>query len=508
MALPTLDELLDIPTQQEVHDQEVLPEQRTRRVRVTDWIVGGVWRGATFLVSRLYVQARTAIAALAAAGFEDYAFGLVDAPNGIDVTGWAPLVAKQRYRVELIEATYTRRTIKLTNASASVYGPLAKGDIVVEFADTGNRYILDEAVTIPASDDVDAVFRSEYTVESSDDERLYVDQPDSTIVIVTTSYPGVTATNPEPDYSDVEQVGDGTGAVEPSGTPSGDHSVAVRIDTSGQAGVATWSTSVDGGTWTSQGAAASITNLGGYGIDIDLTNGSTTPSFIEDSLYYFQTPGTDLVEVGRDVETPQELGARVRALVPVLAFAQDDGGNWIPVSPTLAAYEALARSASDQVKLVLVRTNGSINNRVDVYVAGQGAVLSAATIALIQQFFDHWTMLTDLPVVASPTARAVTFSDGVIRVKAGQLTAARKALRLSLIRYFNGTDAEAIGLNPTVDHAYIVSLVRRTAGVVGFNDTELLINGAAANLELPGTPGAIELATWSGDIDEFTWEIA
>jgi hypothetical protein len=41
-TIPSLDELLTTPDQETCLQQEVIPELQTRKVRVTDWLVGGV----------------------------------------------------------------------------------------------------------------------------------------------------------------------------------------------------------------------------------------------------------------------------------------------------------------------------------------------------------------------------------------------------------------------------------------------------------------------------------
>jgi hypothetical protein len=62
------------------------------------------------------------------------------------------------------------------------------------------------------------------------------------------------------------------------------------------------------------------------------------------------------VQYGRDVETPQQLGARCYATRPQLAFARDAAGNAIWGSPTIDAYQALALTASTQVYTALAQT--------------------------------------------------------------------------------------------------------------------------------------------------------
>jgi hypothetical protein len=507
MSTPTLEEVLATPTQAEVLEQEVLTELRGRSVRVTDWLVGGVYRTLTYLVSKLRTESRRVVASLAAAHFEDYAFGFVAAPGDLDVTTWAPHIAKQRYGVDRIEATHTRRRFTLTNASTAEYGPLVAGDIMVSFP-SGNRYVLDEDdVTIPASGSVGALFRSEFANDSAAG-LSYTDASDSSIVMVTATFPGVTVTNPSTTFSDVSQVGSGVGTVTPSGTPNAPYSIAIRIDSGGQAGGATWSSKVGSGSWVSHGAVASDA-IAGTGITATLDDNGGNPAFAAGAVYYFSAPGSDVVSAGRNVETPQELGARCRGLLPSLAFPQDGDGNWIPTSPTMSGYEALARSASDQVKVCFIAT-GTVNNEVLIYVAGQGTLLGGATLALLQAFFNVFSMATDTPLVASPDAREINLTlagASTITVRSGARASAQTELQRRLGVYFGGVDPVLpLGINGEIDHAYLVHLIRTTPGVTRFDATTFEINGVVGDLDLPVTPGAFEQASWTEQVATvFDW---
>lgn len=508
MALPSFDDLLDVPDQDTVLEQETLPELRTRRVKVDSWQTGGVYRAMAYLVSKMRVESRKLIAALAAAGFEDYCFGLVDPPFGIDVTSWASIVAKQRYGIDRIEATYTRRTIRLTNATAGPYGPLSIGTMRIAFS-SGNRYIQDEdAITIPASSYVDVIFRSDQPTDSVSG-IVYDDPSGDTISFINASYPGVTATNPAPTYSPVTATAESIGTVTPSNTPTGAHSVAIRIDTTGTVAPATaaWSSNVDGAGWVSH-SGPTATNLGGFNIDVTLADNTGSPSFAAGTYYYFSTPGTDIVQIGRDQETPQELGARCRALWPLLAMVPDANGNSIPVSPTASGYELLARTASTQVKVVYVAI-GSVNNEVNIAIAGQGAVLSSATVATVQSYLDAYQMITDRPVVLSPTTRAITIAALTITVRAGYLTKAQDEVQRRLRLFFGGVDtANPLSVNGLIDHAYVADLIRTTPGVKKITDVAMTINGSTADLQLPVTASALELAVWSQTAStDFVWRI-
>lgn len=515
MAIPSLDDLLTIPTQSEVVEQEVLPELRQARdgvaLRVSDWLVGGVYRTFAWLVALLRVEARKAIASLAAGSLEEYAFGSSALPDSFtaemraDVFDWAPIIARNRYGVEQIKATYTKRRITLTNTSAGPYGPIPIGRIILRWP-SGNRYYSDEEITIPALGSVTGIFRSEFVHDSTEGTTYNQDPSGATIDFVTSPYVGVTATNPAGSYTAVSQVGSGTGTIALGGAPVGSHSVSIKVVASGQVGAGTWKYKIDGGAWSAAAFIGNLVNLGGFGINVTPSNGASSPSFVADNVLYFATPGTDITQTGRDEETPQELGARCYGMRPWVAFPQDSAGNWIPQSPTLSAYEALARTASSQVKIVLAAT-GTQNGVVRVLVAGQGSPSTPAVIATVQAYLDHYSMLTDNPEVDTSTARTITLSTSSIRVTAALLTSAQAEMQRRLGLYLGGVDpAEPLGINGLIDHAYIVSLIRTTPGVQLFDGVGFQINGAAANFQMPQVPGAYEQAVWTQQVAvDFPW---
>lgn len=508
MSTPTIDEILAPPTIGEAMDTEVLPELRSPRdgvqLPVSNWRVGGVFRALAYGVAALYVQARTIVAGMAAATFGDYVFGLVDAPAGLDgVTDWATTHAKDRYGVTRIAATRTTRRLTITNTIATARS-VAPGGMIVQFTATGNRYVNAETYTSAGSDTVQVLFQGEYAVDHAAGLD-YLDASGATIILVTSSYPGLTVTNPASLYSDVTQVGAGTGTIALSQTPDAPHSVAVRIDSSGAIGVGTWSTNTDNAGWVSQGAIGTILALGTTNIRITPSAGTGTPPFVYGTKYYFSCPGTDVVTVGRDEETPQELGTRSRAVLPLLAFPKDSAGNPIPISPTAAGYEALARSASSQVKICLVRTDASINQKVHVVVAGQGATLATSAIATLQAFFDALSFLTDLVVVESAATQAITLGAVTVTVKQAQLAAAQAEIQRKLAAYFGGVDASA-PLPPAglIERGYVIGLIRMTAGVTNVTEGTITINAATADYQL----ATDTIATWSQQVSSaFTWSV-
>jgi len=514
MQAPSFTDIIAVPTQDEVLNQEVLPEATRRSLRVTDWNPGGVWRTSAYVIALMRANARLAIATLMCALFEDYVFGKSQPPadadgNVLDVTGWAALVAQQRYGTPIIDATYTRRTITLTNTSLSSYGPLQPGpSLMIQFP-SGNRYVLDQVVTIAANTTTTATFRSEFPNDSTAG-LVYNDMAGSTLQMITSNYAGVTASNPAPPFSPVAHAGTGLGTITPSGTPtSPPHSVAIRIVTSGVAGVAGWQYAIDGAAWSATQTSSSL--LIGDGITVTLADNSGNPSFLLNEVYYFTTPGSDITQVGADVETPQALGARCRGLIPAIAFPQDSNGRWIPISPTASGYETLVRNANANVRIVLVAPDGTVNNKVNIVIAGNGgAPLASVDVANMQQFLAAFSMETDAPNVSTSTGRAVSLSGLTVTVPSSQLTASQTSMTQRLQKYFGGLDAfTPISINPLLDYDYILSLVRTTPGVTKVSGTlTITVNsvGYTTDVQLPATPGAFESAQWSQSASSaFSW---
>jgi hypothetical protein len=344
--------------------------------------------------------------------------------------------------------------------------------------------------------------------------RVYDDAASSAIVLVTSQFPGVVATNPAPTFDTTVQSGSGVGTVTPSGSPSLPFVVTVKITASGTVAGSTvrWSWSLDGVSFNPETGSSSV-NVGGSGITLTLADAGGSPAFVLGTLYFIRTPGTDVISLGRDDETPAELGARSRGIIPLIGFPKDANGIILPLSPTENGYEALVRSMSDQIVTVLVSISATIDNRIDIIIAGQGAVLPSSVIASVQLGLDALGMLTDDPLVQSPTPREINIKGEPavsnvtsIHVKAAQLVAAQLSLQNAFASYFGSTDMSSpLGVNGKIKRARLVSLISDTAGVTETDaDTTLQIgyddgSYAGTDLQLPISAGSFELADWSGE---------
>jgi hypothetical protein len=574
MTTPQFSDLTEVPTQQQVLDTEVLPQLASNGVNVTSWVLGDPYRTLAMAVAKCRQLARQALAAAVCAGFEDYVFGRATPPGGLDVTGWAPFVARNRYGILQKLATYTQRTITLTNTSPTPYSSLQPGSIIIAFP-SGNRYFLQggqtqltvalgasdtsavvastvgfptsgtllvdneqisytgltassftglvrgangtvpsthalnaavaQVITIPASGSIAVTFRSEFPFAVG--ATYNTDLPGSTIALVTSSFPGVQATNTAPSYSPVAQAGSGLGTITAGGTPTGNHNVTVQITGTGSVAGANvqWSTSLDGAPFVPQ-SGSSVANLGGFGISITLSdNGGGTNAFVQSCLYYVSTPGTDITQVGAAAETPQALGQRCAGMWPLLPFLFDQFGNFVPpASPTTSAYVALALSGNKNVVIAFVQQDAAINNLLHLYVAGQGgASLPPTVVANVQQFFQSFNMLTDQVVAATPTGRSVSvgMTGGAILCKSSLLASAQQTMQQRLATYLGGTDpVQPLGINGLIDFDYLLAIIRTTPGVTRVTGTLTITTSAgtvSTDVQLPIAAGAVEVAQWS-----------
>jgi hypothetical protein len=456
-------------------------------LNVTDWNSGGWERSIVELDSiALHDLVAVLVPTLASTGFLDLA--LANAPQ------WVPLIVEEFYGLKQNAATYTQGNVKLTCAASAGPYTFAAGDVWVLSA-SGLRYVNITGGTLPSGGTLTLLFQSE-SPNNSPGGFNYAADGINTITTLVTQFAGVTVSNPGTPFSAATLTGLGTGTVTPSGSPSGSHSVTIRIDTSGQAGVASWSYSLDGGGYVSAGAVASA--LVGAGITATLTNGSLSPSFIAGDLYAFTAPGSWITQQGTDIESLDSLVARAKNRWPSLASLVAPNGVAALASPTLGFYDLLARAASTQVTQTLVATDATIPNQVNIVIAGQAGPLPTAVVNAVQGFFNAKQMITDKPVVSTTASRAITVG-GTIKVRAAQLAAAQAAAQSKVATYVNSA-----GINGLIELAEVISAVMEVDGIT--NITGLTINGAAADLQLPVTPGAFESPQLSGTVaGSFTW---
>lgn len=495
----TLQQLLTPQTLDSIR-AKVLGKLQGRALPTTDWSPTGIERTIVEMVSEaLQDLVVNGIPTVVGGGYVDYAVG-----------DWLTFNSAERYSNTRNPATFTLGNILLTNSTGSNI-TVQPNQLWFKFP-SGNNYngpIGAGPWTVPASGTLSIPVQSEspnhsVLLSATDTAPLvsYVDASGVTIKM-TTVVAGLSATNIAPPYSSVIQTGVGSGTVTPSGTPALSHSVSIRVDVSGQVGgTLVYSYSVDGAAYVTGQTASTQTNMGGVtGLNVTLANGSGTPSFIASTVYGYSCPGSWITTQGTDAEYDPALATRDKNRWPSLATL-----SAIPGSPTLGFYDLLARLASTQVTQTLVQTDATINNKVNIYVAGQGGILPGSVLATINAFLGSLNMLTDFPLAQSPVGLTITIAGLTITVKQASLASAQASLQAALQTYFTSLGINASTTNGVIRHARIVQIIEDTFGVVDLTDTTMTINTVAGSLTLPTIVGQVQLPTWAQTVSSaFTW---
>lgn len=409
------------------------------------WQPGGTERTRLMAFSTMLADVMSNyIPTYTGAGFLDYATGL-----------WLQLTAQELYNLIYNSAGFTQGNILLTCASGVSGQTVAAGNLKATFQASGLSYLNVNPVVIPAGPgSVSGLFQAEFA------GAKYADQSNSGAIFLTTPIPGVTLTNPASTYSGVTHTGSGSGTLSLSGSPSVPHSVQVTV-TATQVGGTNPSVS-----YTLDGVTSSVAALTAAGITIGFVAGVSGTSWVLTDTYVFTSPGSWITQQGNDQETDLALATRCR-------------NRWASLSaiPTSSLYQLLATSAPTygaQVTQCIIVPDGTINNKVNIVVAGPAGVLPALTITGLQTFISPRARGCDSPVVQSPTSLNVTLA-GTITCLATQQSTVQTAVQTAMTNLVN-----AAGINGTIRIAAIIDAIMNISSVV--DCTGVTINGVAANL--------------------------
>lgn len=495
----TLNELLAPPNADMIR-AKIIAKLQLGGLPTTDWESGSPERAflEMYTIALLDLVA-AAMPKIVGGGYIDYATG-----------PWLTLNAKQRYNKDRLAATVARGSILLTNTLPSAQ-TLQPDTLWFRFP-SGNLYrgpIAAGAVTLAGNGAVTIIVESEQVNHSRltgpDDTAPIVsyNDPSNALITMITPLPGVIATNPAPGYSTPVQRGVGPGTILPSGIGLSSfqpHTFTIRIDFDGLANTAVYSYSVDGGPWVS--GVGDVSNAGGTNVGWSLSDpfAFVDSSFLSGDTYTFSTPGTWISQAGVDEEIDEALRTRAKASWPSLATQQA-----IPGSPTLSFYDLLARqpippATTSPVTQTLVQEDDTINDQVNIYVAGNTGALPSSAIIALQAFFDSLNMITDKPLVLSPVPVVVTLGGLTIYVSAGYYDAAQAAIQRGVQNYIAAAGLNASASDFQIDHAEIVRIVKSTPGVVHMSDTTMTINGAVRSLALPTVAGQAQLPVFTQNL--------
>lgn len=451
--MTTLAQLLIPQTQQQLFDL-LIAQAQAAGYPVTAWQPGGVERTRYMTISKAMLDvASNYVPAIAGGSLLDYA------PN---FPGWTELTAEQIYDLSENLATFTAGTLVATNTATIAY-PFTAGSLKFTFSLSNRSYFSSGSGSIPASGSLTI------PVIAENAGAAYLEPNSSPGILLTSTLPGVTVTNPASNYAAVLHVGSGTGGITPVGTPIGPHSVKIDILTTGTQTTCTWQYSIDGNAPVFVGSSSDFT-IAGTGIEIVLAAGSVVPSFVANDSYSFTCPGSWITSQGGDLETATALAARCRSRWSTLSLV-----------PTENYYSILAKSVpsvGSQVTDVTVVPDAVINNKVNIIVTGPGIILPSTTISLIQTDISNKARGCDFPVVSSPVTIAIII---------GLVLTADSQRANSVLALVQSTLLDYIANIPTNGTIRLSAIIDRGMNVQGAVDIDTVtINGVAANLVLGG----------------------
>lgn len=450
-----LSDLLQPMTQQQAF-QLVLSEYQGEGFPVQSWQTGGVERTRAMAIATGLASLSNYIPAVAGGGLLDYS------PN---FPGWTALTADQFYDLQQNAAAFTYGNVLATNTSSQAY-TFTAGNFIVVFGATLNRYKSVGGGTIPAGGSLSIPVVAEFA------GALYSDPSNSGSITLVTPLAGVTITNPASNFTDVTHTGSGTGTLTLGGSPTGPHSILINVAATTAGGTSpTVSYFLDS-------VASTIAAINGVGITIAYVAGASGTSWVLNDAYAFNTPGSWITSQGADVETD-------------IALAQRCRNRWSSLSniQTTGYYELLCTSTpsvGSQVTQTKVVPDATINNKVNIIVAGPGGVLPGAVITALQAYISPRSIGGDSPVVQSPTTLAITIA-GTVTCSASLLAAAQVAIQTGITTLVNG-----IGINGTLRLADIIQVIMDIDGVIDISG--VTINAVASNLTL-GSSVAFVLAS-------------
>lgn len=425
MPARTLTELL-APESQDQIKARLLALMNRDGFPVTDWESGGFTRTFIETLSLAYRDlVGNLIPQIAGGGFLDYA------PDDDD--SWLTLLAEQMYSITRTEATHTIQKITLTCDGSNGPYTISAGQLMFR-STSGRRYANTTGGTLNTSGTLVVEAKSESPNDSSDPETNYVDGS-GTITEMVTPLPGVTCSNLKTDFTPVVKSGKSSGTVTLSrtsgGVPPTDASFRITIKASGNVGVATAVYELN-----ANGIQVELGVVGAHqlfnGTTVTFGAGAVSPHFIAGDTFTFGSPGSPVVQQGRDKESRTALIERCRARWPALATV-----------PTDDKYILWSKLASDQVTKVRIAPSTTVGGRTDIWIAGAVNPLDAGVVTAVQNYVNARDGVSDLAVVASASGVDIQVT-GQVTCPAGKSADVKAALDAAWTAYIASIDIGGI----------------------------------------------------------------
>lgn len=399
---------------------------------------------------------------------------------------WLSMDAIQLYSRPRLPAVIAVQNLTLTCDGS--HGPytITAGQLLFQGA-TGHRWSNITGGTLPTSGSLTIQIMAE-------GPGALFNDPAGTIKTLLIPVAGVTAVNVASDFGAITVGAQSPGTIAASRTAAlvapTPATFIIRIDASGQVSAGAWSYSVDGGrTFVSAGIITATDLLLATGslsgTRVTFTNhGSATPSFVVGDLFYFSTPGTSFVTVGKDEEADAALIARCEARWPDLEAV-----------PTQSRYAKWAKAASTEVTRVRLEEDAVYLGRLYVTLAGVAGAVSGGAVSAVQSYIDPRAPIGRIIVARNSSARQITGA-GTVQVAAAKLVAVQLLAQTLWQAVLFAADIGQV--------VRVADLVRAVMDAGAIDFTGPLLNGggnvALASTEVPilntATPLLANQLTW------------
>lgn len=451
---------------------------------LTEWVPkDGVEMAYVGMVSSAVADLVAAdLPALVAGGF----LGLASTPS-YGASDYLTLLASDFYQLDRVPASFTTFNLKLT-ASAAVPSSqtFQPGDIWVA-GPSGRRYQSITGGVLQPGDPNGLVI----TFQAEAKGAAYNDSPQSMVLV--TAPAGVTARAASGDFTLVTHLGGGDGGLllrrtTPTTTPE-PHSFTVRIESPGEAGVATYSLQTDGGVFVAQGPLLATGNNGAGGTTFDVIDGNNASSFVVGDTYAFATPAGSGYVQGSDDESDISLAARCRGRWPALSS-----------NPTDVVFVLWARLAYPAASRIAVAPDPIVAGRVNMIAADSHGPLDAVGLQAITDFVSPRlnSVLDSFQAVAA-SVLGITASGSVL-VPAANLLAVQEAANSAWVAYLG-----AVELGGIVRIAKLEEILMDAGATDVANTVALRLNSSTGNLQLAA--GQVPEATDLGLAKTMTWVV-
>lgn len=478
----TLQQLLDPVTEAALRARSLSIFQKHGFPAITEWALNPIGTESVFvdlIVKPLNALLHSGapvdkqIASIAAARVLRYARG-----------PWLTILASDFYLLERNPATRTTFNMLLTSVSSAPTYNFEVGDVWL-VGPSGKRYQSTTGGTVPPGGSLSMSFAAEA------DGSSYADDPSIATLVLATSPAGLVALPGGGDFTPVAVQGDSTGRITPRRTGSSaplPHSFAIRIDTAGEPGAATYSLRVDGGIFVNRGVLLASGNLLTDGTTVDAVAG-IAPSFEAGEVYVFSTPGTPNYVQGDDEEEDDALRGRCQGRWPSLSDNILDGKVTLW---TVTAYPSVNR--------IQVSADNVVPGRFIVTVADSHGAVDQAVLDQIAAFITPKLNVDEGMTARSASTLAITTTGNVkYRGTPDELAQLQADAQDEWIRYLGN-----LPMGAEVEVAKLEQIIM-DAGALDAGDVDVLrINGFAGNIQLAagvvpvdGNPTALAGAmTW------------